>query len=91
MVTVAGDGTAAGAAYSPLEEIVPQAVPLQPVPATVQVPAVLDVPMTDAANCCVVPTVVDAVAGVTATAAKPVPVRPTTAVLFVEALLEIVN
>jgi hypothetical protein len=51
MVTVAGDGAVAGAVYSPVEEIVPQAVPLQPVPDTVQVTAVFDVPVTEAANC----------------------------------------
>jgi hypothetical protein len=55
------------------------------------VTAVLDVPVTDAANCIVVPTVVVALAGHRATAATLVPVRPTTAVLFVEALLKTVN
>ena len=51
MVTVAGDGTAAGAVYRPVEEIVPQVVPLQPVPDAVQVTAVFDAPVTEAANC----------------------------------------
>lgn len=51
MVTVAGDGAVAGAVYSPLEEIVPQEAPLQPVPDTVQVTAVFDVPVTEVANC----------------------------------------
>jgi hypothetical protein len=51
MVTVAGDGTAAGAVYRPVEEIVPQVIPLQPVPDAVQVTAVFDVPVTEAANC----------------------------------------
>ena len=51
MVTVAGDGTAGGAVYSPLEVIVPQVAPLQPVPDTVQVTAVSEVPVTEAANC----------------------------------------
>lgn len=50
-VTFAGDGTAAGAVYRPVEEIVPQVVPLQPVPDAVQVTAVFDVPVTEAANC----------------------------------------
>jgi hypothetical protein len=71
--------------------IVPQAISLHLVPDTVHVTAVLDVPVTDAANCIVVPTVVVALAGHRATAATLVPVRPTTAVLFVEALLKTVN
>ena len=50
MVTVEGDGGVAGAVYSPVEEIVPQAVPLQPAPDTVQATAVFDVPVTEAAN-----------------------------------------
>jgi hypothetical protein len=94
-VTFAGDGTAAGAVYRPVEEIVPQVVPLQPVPDAVQVTAVFDVPVTEAANCWVAPVVTDTVAGVTATtttcAAVPVPLRLTTAVLFVEELLETVS
>jgi hypothetical protein len=51
MVTVAGDGGVAGAVYRPVEEIVPQVAPLQPVPDAVQVTAVFDVPVTEAANC----------------------------------------
>jgi hypothetical protein len=50
-VTVPWDGTANGAVYSPLLLIVPQAVPLQPAPDTVQSTAVFDVPVTEAANC----------------------------------------
>ena len=34
--TVAGDGATEGAVYTPLEEIVPQATPAQPIPATLQ-------------------------------------------------------
>ena len=34
--TVAGEGGSEGAVYTPLEEIVPQAAPVQPVPATLQ-------------------------------------------------------
>jgi hypothetical protein len=34
--TVAGDGGSEGAIYTPLEEIVPHAAPVQPVPATLQ-------------------------------------------------------
>lgn len=51
MVTVAGEGAVAGAAKSPLEEMVPQVAPLQPDPETVQVTAVFDVPVTEAINC----------------------------------------
>jgi hypothetical protein len=93
MVTVAGDGTVAGAVYSPLEEIVPQAIPLQPVPDTVQVTASLVAPVTDAANCFVVPAFVEALAGVTetATGATPVPATPITAVPLVEELLVTVS
>jgi hypothetical protein len=50
-VTVAGDGTVGGAVYSPVEEIVPQVDPLQPAPDAVQVTAVFDAPVTEAANC----------------------------------------
>jgi hypothetical protein len=71
--------------------IVPQAVPLQPVPDTVHVTAVFDVPVTDASNCIVDPTVVVALSGFSAIVATLVPVSPTTAVLFVEALLKTVN
>ena len=68
MVTVAGDGTVAGAGIARSKRSFRKLVPLQPVPDTVQVTAVFDVPVTEAANCCVAPTVVDAVGGVTATA-----------------------
>ena len=51
IVKVAGEGAVAGAVYSPLEEIVPQVAPLQPVPDAVQVTAMFDVPVTEAANC----------------------------------------
>ena len=34
--TAAGEGGIEGAVYTPPEEIVPQAAPLQPVPATLQ-------------------------------------------------------
>jgi hypothetical protein len=49
-VIVAGEGTAAGAVYSPAELIVPQAVELQPEPCTVHVTAVFEVPTTAAVN-----------------------------------------
>jgi hypothetical protein len=47
--------------------MVPHDGPLQPAPETVQVTAVFDAPVTEAANCCVVPMVTDAEAGVIAT------------------------
>jgi hypothetical protein len=50
-VTCAGVGTAAGAVYRPLDEIVPQVVPEQPLPARLQVTVVWVVPVTVAANC----------------------------------------
>jgi hypothetical protein len=51
-VTAGGLGTAVGAVYSPEVVIVPHAVPVQPVPETLQFTAVLVVPVTDALNCC---------------------------------------
>ena len=51
MVTAAGDGTTSGAVYNPVEEIVPQVVPPQPAPDTVQVTAPFDDPVTEATNC----------------------------------------
>jgi hypothetical protein len=50
-VTGAGVGTAAGAVYRPLDEIVPQVAPEQPLPARLQVTVVSVVPVTVAANC----------------------------------------
>jgi hypothetical protein len=47
--------------------IVPQAAPLHPVPATLHVTAVFEVPVTDALNCCVVPMGTDALGGLTVT------------------------
>ena len=49
--TCAGFGTADGAVYRPLVEIVPHVEPLQPLPATVHDTAVLVVPVTAAVNC----------------------------------------
>jgi len=60
-VTCAGFGTVAGAVYSPALEIVPLAAP----PATLQVTAVFDVPVTVALNCCVLPTGTLAAVGAT--------------------------
>ena len=50
-VTVAGLGGVAGAVYNPLVEMLPQAAPLQPDPATDHVTAVLLVLVTVAVNC----------------------------------------
>jgi hypothetical protein len=66
-VTVLGDGTATGAVKSPLLFIVPQVAPLQLVPDTVQATAVFEVPVTEAANCCVNPAATDVLAGETVT------------------------
>jgi len=49
--TCAGLGTTVGAVYSPLADIVPQAVPLHPLPATLHETAVFDVLITVAVNC----------------------------------------
>jgi len=50
-VTCAGLGTAPGAVNKPLAEIVPQLAPEQPLPLTLQVTLILDVPPTVAVNC----------------------------------------
>ena len=63
-ITVLEAGTLAGAVYMPVLEIAPQAEPLHPEPESVQVTAVLDAPVTVAANCCVSPVTTTAVAGV---------------------------
>jgi hypothetical protein len=56
----------AGAVYSPLVDIVPQAAPLQPLPATLHDTVVFDVPVTFAVNCCLLPLRSCAVIGKTA-------------------------
>jgi hypothetical protein len=53
--TCAGLGTVDGAWYRPAEDIVPHAVPLQPLPATVQEMPAFEVLLTVAVNCCVAP------------------------------------
>jgi hypothetical protein len=50
-VTVPGEGTLAGGAYSPLAEIVPHAAPTHPAPLTLQATAVFEVPVTVPKNC----------------------------------------
>jgi hypothetical protein len=62
-ITVAWDGTAPGAVYNPLAEIVPQVDPEQPGPLTLQVTAVFVVPVTTSANCCWPFTVTTALVG----------------------------
>ena len=54
-VTNGGTGTLAGAVYKPADVIVPQVLPLQPMPLTPQVTAVLAEPVTVALNCCCAP------------------------------------
>jgi hypothetical protein len=51
IVTIGGFGVFAGAVYSPLDFIWPQAVPLQPAPVTLQTTTLLVVPLTTALNC----------------------------------------
>ncbi len=63
IVTVAGFGTRAGAVYNPLEEIIPTVLLPPATSFTLQVTAVLPVPVTLALNCCVAPTVKLAVVG----------------------------
>lgn len=50
-VTNGGAGMLPGAVYSPADVIVPQVLPLQPMPVTFQVTAVFAVPVTVAVNC----------------------------------------
>src|SRR5262249_505847 len=52
-VANAGLGTVAGAVYKPDDVMVPQEPETQPVPETLQVTAVFDLPVTVALNCCV--------------------------------------
>jgi uncharacterized spore protein YtfJ len=49
--TCAGLGTAAGAVYCPVEDIVPQADPVQPLPLTLQLTALFVVLAIVAVNC----------------------------------------
>jgi hypothetical protein len=65
-VTLAGDGGTAGAVYTaddPLVESVPQADPLHPGPARLQVTAVFEVPVTLAVIGCVPLARTDALVG----------------------------
>ena len=65
--TKAGVGTVGGAVYKPLEEMLPQVAPLQPVPLTLHDTAVLAFPLTVAVNCWLAPIKSFAVAGETLT------------------------
>jgi hypothetical protein len=51
-ITVAGEGTVAGAEYNPEAEIVPIALLPPGIPLTLQVTVVVVVPVTVAVNCC---------------------------------------
>jgi hypothetical protein len=66
-ITVAREGTVAGAVYNPLDEMVPQVEPEQPDPLTLQVTAVFVVPETTSWNRCCSPTVTRALVGDMAT------------------------
>lgn len=66
-VTNGGLGAAEGAVYSPLVEMVPQSVEVQPVPLKLHVTAMLVDPVTLAVNCCLAPTPTEAVDGETPT------------------------
>jgi len=51
--------------------MVPHAAPLQPVPLTLQVTAVFELPVTGAENCCVLPSATVALFGLTVMATGP--------------------
>ena len=86
-VTVAGEGTADGATYSPVPLIVPQAAALHPAPCTLQVTAVLEVPTTVALNCWVAPVITEEVVGITVTTTTGTMVTLADAVLLGTAML----
>jgi hypothetical protein len=62
-VTLGGAGRICGAVKSPLGSIVPQVAPLQPDPVTLQFTAVLLELLTVGVNCCVAPSLTEAVDG----------------------------
>jgi hypothetical protein len=66
-VTVSALATVEGAVYRPVASTAPQALPVHPVPAMLQLTAVLVVPVTVALNCCVAPATTVTVAGETDT------------------------
>jgi len=86
-VTVAGDGTAEGAVYSPAPLTVPQVAALHPAPCTLHVTPVFGVPTTDALNCWVAPVATGMLAGVTVTTTTGRMVTLAEAVLLGSAML----
>jgi hypothetical protein len=62
-VTSGGLGNVAGAVYKPVEEIVPQDAPAQPVPLTLHVTLVFVAPVTVTVNCCLFPAATSIVVG----------------------------
>jgi hypothetical protein len=58
-----GLGGVVGAVYRPPGVTVPQVAPAQPRPVTLQVTAVLLLPVTDALNCCVAPPFISTLSG----------------------------
>jgi hypothetical protein len=86
-VTVAGEGTAEGAVYSPELLTVPHAEPLHPAPCKLHVTAVFEVPETDAFNCCVAPVPTEVLFGVTVTATTDIIDTLADAVLLGSAML----
>ena len=67
--------------------IVPHAAPLQPDPCTLHVVAVLDVPVTEAENCCVAPVATEPLLGLTVTTIPEATVTTATADLLGSATL----
>ena len=74
IITVAGDGTVAGAEYNPVAEIVPTELLPPGRPLTLQVTVVVVVPVTVAVNCCVEPVWIVLAAGATLTLTAEEPV-----------------
>jgi hypothetical protein len=67
-VTVAGEGTALGAVYRPVEEMTPHVAPEQPAPESDQVTPLFCASLeTVGVNCCVAETATDAEIGATLT------------------------
>jgi hypothetical protein len=75
-----GFGGTSGALYKPVESIVPQVPPAQPIPDTLQLTAVFCVPLTVAVNCCCVPVLTVACVGEIATLTELPDVTVTVAV-----------
>ena len=86
-VTVAGEGTAEGAVYSPALSTVPHVEALHPAPCTPHVTAVFEVPETEAFNCWVAPVGTEVLFGVTVTATTDIMVIFAEAVLLGSAML----